>query len=200
MAFPSRPALPRPPRPDPTRPDPSGIRRWAIPVIGAITPVSLIVVNIAVFIAKHLAEFRWTIAILAFVSGMMLNSWTGLKIYHLFQRRFRQHPLASDRNEDIVLVGGVGLIIGISFVTALFCYLGLSNEANLPNPMTFFTGVFAIAVPFALQFIFSRVLGHGRKEDEVERPVNPFPSSLPPPPPPPPVMGQASERGWGRRH
>jgi hypothetical protein len=168
-------------------------------VIGAITPVALIVVNIAVFIAKHLAAFRWTIAILAFVSGMMLNSWTGLKIYHLFQRRFREHPLASDRNEDIVLVGGVALIIAISFVTALFCYLGLSNEANLPNPTTFFTGIFAIAVPFTLQFIFSRLLGRGRKADDVERPVNPFPSTLPPPPPPPPMMGQVSERGLGRR-
>jgi hypothetical protein len=196
MALLSRPALPRPPRRDP-----SGIRRWAIPVIGAITPVALIVVNIAVFIAKHLAAFRWTIAILAFVSGMMLNSWTGLKIYHLFQRRFREHPLASDRNEDVVLVGGVAVIIAISFVTALFCYLGLSNEANLPNPTTFFTGILAIAVPFALQFIFSRILGRGRKQEDAERPVNPFPNPLPPPPPPPPpAMGQVSERGaWRRR-
>jgi hypothetical protein len=195
MAFPSRPALPRPPR----RAS-GGIRRWAIPVIGAITPTALIVINIAVFIAKHLAAFRWTVAVLAFVSGMMLNSWTGLKIYHYFQRRFREHPLASDRNEDVVLVGGVALIIGISFVTALFCYLGLSNEANLPNPTTFFTGVLAIAVPFALQFIFGRLLGRGRERDDAERPVNPFPSALsPPPPPPPPSMQQAEPRGWGRR-
>ncbi|MGO8686978.1 MAG: hypothetical protein ACLQT7_07310 [Candidatus Dormibacteria bacterium] len=191
MAFPSRPALPRPPRPGPR-----GLRRWAIPVLGAITPVALIVINIAVFIAKHLAAFRWTVAILAFVSGMMLNSWTGLKIYRLFQKRYRAHALVSDVNQDMVLICGVGVVIAVSFVTALFCYLGLSNEANLPNPTTFFTGVLAIAVPVALQFIFGRLLGRDRKEEGAERPVNPFPTPLPPPPPPP-LMGQTSERGLG---
>ena len=195
MAFPSRPALPGGERRRPGR-----VRRWAIPALGAVTPVALIVVNIAVFIVKHLAAFRWSIAILAFVSGMMLNSWIGLKIYRLFQQRYREHALVSDVNQDVVLIGGMAVIIAVSFVTALFCYLGLSNEANLPNPTTFFTGVLAIAVPFALQFIFGRLLGRGRERDDAERPVNPFPSALsPPPPPPPPSMQQAEPRGWGRR-
>jgi hypothetical protein len=194
MAFPSRPAFHGPQQRRPGR-----LRRWAIPVIGAITPVALIVVNIAVFIVKHLAAFRWSIAILAFVSGMMLNSWTGLKIYRLFQQRFRENALVSEVNQDIVLVGGMAVIIAISFVTALFCYLGLSNEASLPNVMTFLTGIFAIAVPFTLQFIFGRVLGGGRKGRGVDRPINPFPTALPPPPPPPPTIGQTSGRGLERQ-
>jgi hypothetical protein len=196
MAFPRRPALPGPERRRPSR-----VRRWAIPALGAVTPVALIVVNIAVFIVKHLAAFRWSIAILAFVSGMMLNSWIGLKIYRLFQQRYREHALASDVNQDVVLIGGMAVIIAVSFVTALFCYLGLANEASLPNAMTFLTGIFAIAVPFTFQFIFERVLGGGRKPKNAGLPANPFPgsSTLPPPPPPPPGMGQAGERGLERQ-
>ncbi|MGD0371618.1 MAG: hypothetical protein ABSC16_07950 [Candidatus Dormibacteria bacterium] len=197
MAFPRRPALPGPERRRPSR-----VRRWAIPALGAVTPVALIVVNIAVFIVKHLAAFRWSIAILAFVSGMMLNSWIGLKIYRLFQQRYREHALASDVNQDVVLIGGMAVIIAVSFVTALFCYLGLANEASLPNAMTFLTGIFAIAVPFAFQFAFQRLLGRGRKSTGAGLPANPFPgaSTLPPPPPPPPPgMGQATERGLERQ-
>ncbi|MGD1053091.1 MAG: hypothetical protein ABR950_04610 [Candidatus Dormibacteria bacterium] len=195
MAFPSRPALPRPPIRRSGR-----VRRWAIPALGAVTPVALIVVNIAVFIVKHLAAFRWSIAILAFVSGMMLNSWIGLKIYRLFQTRYRENPLVSDVNQDMVLIGGMAVVIGISFVTALFCYLGLANEASLPNAMTFLTGIFAIVVPFAFQFVFERVLGRSPKQGGVELPANPFPTALSPPPPPPPPMGQPSQRGFDRQH
>ena len=181
-----------------------GIRRWLIPALGAVTPVALIVVNIAVFIAKHLDAFRWTVAILAFVSGMLLNSWTGLKIYRVIQHRFRQSFLVSELNQDLVLIGGMSLIIAVSFVTALFCYLGLSNEANLPNATTFLTGVFAILVPLALQFIFQRALGGDRdtQDRDAGRPVNPFTGQSlppPPPPPPPPQTPRPFERSLNRR-
>jgi len=194
MAFPSRPALPGGERRRPGR-----VRRWAIPALGAVTPVALIVVNIAVFIVKHLAAFRWSIAILAFVSGMMLNSWIGLKIYRLFQQRYREHALASDLNQDVVLIGGMAVIIAVSFVTALFCYLGLANEASLPNAMTFLTGIFAIAVPFAFQFAFQRLLGGGRKSKGAGLPASPFPTGSPLSPPPPPTVGPAGERGLERQ-
>ena len=196
MDLPSRPALSRPPTKRPGR-----VRRWAIPALGAVTPVALIVVNIAVFIVKHLAAFRWSIAILAFVSGMMLNSWIGLKIYRLFQNRYRENALVSDVNQDIVLIGGMAVIIGISFITALFCYLGLANEASLPNAMTFLTGIFAIVVPFAFQFIFERVLGRAPKRGAGLK-ANPFPTAIlppPPPPPPPAPMSQPSQRRFGRQ-
>ena len=94
--------------------------------------MALIVVNIAVFIVKHpLAAFRWSITILAFVGGMMLNSWIGLEVYRLFQARYRENALVSDVARDIVLIGGMAVIIAVSFITALFCYLGLDNE---PQP------------------------------------------------------------------
>ena len=129
-------------------------RRRIIPIIGAVTPVGLIVVNIAAFIVKHLVEFRWTIAILAFVSALMLNSWAGLNIYRVLQRRRPDHALVHERNQEVVLVGGMAVIIIVAFLTALFCYLGLSNPNDLPNGLTFITGVLAILVPILLQAAF----------------------------------------------
>src|SRR5579859_7275041 len=99
----------------------AAFKRWTIPVIGALTPTALIVVNIAVFIAKNLTEFRWTISILAFVSGLMLNSWAGLNIYRMLQQRRPDHPIVRERNQEIVLVIGMAVIIIAAFLTALFC-------------------------------------------------------------------------------
>jgi len=120
------------------------------------------VVNIAVFIAKNLTEFRWTISILAFVSGLMLNSWAGLNIYRMLQQRRPDHPIVRERNQEVVLVLGMAVIIIAAFLTALFCYIGLSNYANLPNGLTFFTGIFSAAVPILLRAAFQRGVPRGR--------------------------------------
>jgi len=140
----------------------AAFKRWTIPVIGALTPTALIVVNIAVFIAKNLTEFRWTISILAFVSGLMLNSWAGLNIYRMLQQRRPDHPIVRERNQEIVLVIGMAVIIIAAFLTALFCYLGLSNYNDLPNGLTFFTGIFSAAVPILLRAAFQRGVPRGR--------------------------------------
>jgi hypothetical protein len=193
------PLFSRRPAPEPTPRRAHGIQRWLIPGLGAVTPVGLMVVNVAIFIARHLPEFRWTITILAFVSGMMLNGWMAVKIYRLAQRRWRENALVSEVNQDMVLIGGMLVVIVVSFLTALFCYLGLANENNLPNAMTFLTGLFAILVPFVFQAVFQRLLGRPPRNDTAARPVNPFPGRpLPPPPPAPfPVErgGTVNRRG-----
>src|SRR5579863_2821074 len=138
------------------------LKRWTIPIIGALTPLALIVVNIAAFIVQHLTEFRWTITILAFVSGIMLNSWTALNIYRVLQARRPDNPVVHERNQEVVLVVGMGAVIVLAFVTALFCYLGLSDPKNLPNGLTFFTGFFAAAIPIFLRAAFRRGAPRGR--------------------------------------
>jgi len=158
-------------------------RDWTIPIVGAITPVGLIVVNVAAFIVKHLAEFRWTIAILAFVSGVMLNSWAGLNIYRVIQRRRPDHPLVNERNQEVVLVAGMALIVVAAFLTALFCYLGLSNANELPNGLTFVTGILAFLVPILLQAAFRGAYRRKRPD---------FTPSTPSPPPVPPAPGVAN--------
>src|ERR1700688_3519217 len=143
----------------------AALKRWTIPVIGALTPTALIVVNISIFIAKNLTEFRWTISILAFVSGLMLNSWAGLNIYRMLQQRRPDHAIVSERNQEIVLVAGMAVIILAAFLTALFCYLGLEKN-NLPNGLTFFTGVFAAAIPILLRAAFHRGTRRGRNRSD----------------------------------
>jgi hypothetical protein len=141
------------------------LKRWTIPIIGALTPTALIVVNISAFIVNNLQQFRVTIAVLAFVSAIMLNSWAGLNIYRMLQQRRPDHAIVSERNQEIVLVAGLAVIILAAFLTALFCYLGLAKN-NLPNGLTFFTGVFAAAIPILLRAAFHRGTRRGRNRSD----------------------------------
>jgi hypothetical protein len=142
------------------------LKRWTIPIIGALTPVSLIVVNIAAFIVNNLTQFRWTITILAFVSGIMLNSWTALNIYRVVQARRPDHAIVHERNQEVVLVVGMAVVILLAALTAWFCYLGLAHKADLPNGLTFFTGFFAMAIPILLRAAFRRGAPRGRSRGE----------------------------------
>ena len=174
------------------------LKRWTIPIIGAITPVGLIVVNISIFIAKNLAAFRWTISSLAFLSSIMLNSWAALNIYRVVKRRRPDHALVSEHNQELVLVGGMGIIVIAAFLTAQFCYLGLSSEKDLPNGVTFITGVVAIAVPILLQFLFRRGVRTRRVDRDTTATYSPglpqSPSSSQLPPPAPPSVSDALRR------
>ncbi len=125
-----------------------------MPAIGSVTPVGLIAVNVAEFIAQHLADFRWAITVLAFVSGTMLNSWVLLGIYAPWAERHPEHPLAREENREVVLIFGMLLVLVASGLTALFCYMGLANAHNLPNELTLLTAVIAIGLPFALRAFF----------------------------------------------
>jgi hypothetical protein len=157
------------------------LKRWTIPIIGAITPLGLIVVNIAAFIVKHLSEFRWAITILAFVSSMMLNSWVAINLYRVVQRRRPEHTLVQDRNQEMVLVGGMGVVILFSFLAALLCYLGLRDPDSLPNAPTFISGVVAIALPIIGQALFGRERRRSLRSDAGPR-VTPGPRGTPSPP------------------
>lgn len=137
---------------------PGRLRRWTVPVVGAITPVLLIAVNIAAFIVHHLQEFRLIIAILAFVSGLMLNSWAGIRVYQYFHRRHPDHDLAKDSNQELVIIFGMAVIIAISALTAWFCYVGLASDKELPNAWTFILGVVSIVAPVIVRELFSRGL------------------------------------------
>jgi hypothetical protein len=168
-------------------------RDWIIPTIGALTPVALIVVNIAAFIVHHLPEFRLIITILAFVSGMMLNSWTGLSVYAWLKARRSEHPLFDKSNQDILLMSGMALIIVLSALTAWGCWSGLSSDKDLPNAPTFIIGIAAILGPILLQRFFNRAT---RRETRLQRPggLPAGPPATPAPAPPAVVTGQEQSR------
>jgi len=139
-------------------------RRWTIPVIGGITPVGLMVVNLAAFIVHHLAEFRLGITICAFVSGLLLGSYQALMAYRIVRKRIPQHDFVSESNEEMVLIIGMLAVIIFSGVTALLCWIGLSSDKNLPNTMTFLGGAVGIAIPIVSQFYYRRTL-HERRDE-----------------------------------
>ena len=173
------------------------LKRWTIPIVGAVTPVGLIVVNIAAFIVKHLSEFRWSITVAAFVSSMMLNSWMGINVFRVLQRRRPDHPWVQERNQELVLVAGVAVVIVLSVLAALFCYWGLNDPNSLPNGATFFSGAVAIALPIVLQGVFAR--GRGTRNAAVDARVTSGPRgnpSLPSPPPAPPAATPGSSSGY----
>jgi hypothetical protein len=78
----------------------------------------------------------------------------------------------------------MALITGIAFLTALFCYIGLSNPNDLPNGVTFITGVLAILVPILLQVTFRRALRTQRPDRSSYSTVSGLPHSTQPPQPP----------------
>ena len=168
-------------------------RDWIIPTIGALTPVALIVVNIAAFIVHHLPEFRLTITILAFVSGMMLNSWTGLSMYSWLKARRGDHPVFDKSNQELLIIGGMAVIILVAALTAYFCWTGLDKQENLPNASTFITGVVAILIPIVLQRFFHRA---ATRETRLQRPgaLPPVVTAPAPPAPPPVASGQEQPR------
>src|SRR5207249_3328966 len=104
----------RPVRRRPRRGTGRFFKRWTVPAIGAITPLLLIVVNIAAFIVHHLQAFRLIIALLAFVSGLMLNSWAGIRVYQYFHKRFPDHDLTHESNQELMIVGGMAVVIALS--------------------------------------------------------------------------------------
>ena len=125
-------------------------------------------VNVAAFIVHHLAEFRLGITICAFVSGLLLGSYQALNAYRIFKRKTPGADLVSESNEEMVLVIGMVAVIIFSAVTALFCWLGLASDKNLPNAMTFIGGAIGIAIPIVSQMYYRRAL-HESGDELVER-------------------------------
>ena len=131
------------------------LKKWTIPVVAGVTPVGLMVINIAYFLVKHLEQFRWAIAVMAFLSGMMLNTYVGLNIYRFVQRRFPDFTLVQQRNEELMVALGMGVITVLTFVLAYFTYQGLTAD-QLPGGFTFIYGTFQIASAVVIKVFFDR--------------------------------------------
>ena len=131
-------------------------QRWTIPVIGGITPVLVIIINIAEFISKHLNEFRWTVTVLAFVSGLMFNAYFALNIYRFLARWLPNNPVVRDENQELILVLGMAGVTAFSAVGAYALWVGLGSAADLPNKTTFLYGTLSILFPIVLQEIVRR--------------------------------------------
>src|ERR1035437_7122935 len=52
------------------------VRESVLLVLGVITPIGILAVNVSAFVMSHLAQFRIGIAALALLSGLVLNGLT----------------------------------------------------------------------------------------------------------------------------
>lgn len=159
------------------------IKRFAVPIIGGITPVALIAINTAVWINDHVHDLAIWVAIAAFVSGMMFNSWIGLNIYRWVQRRWPGWSPVTEQNQELVLVLGMGIITLVTFLTSLFLYFGLRDAKGLPNAWTLWYGIIQIAYPFVLKLYVDRDRRRrgGAWEPPAEPSGAPASRALPPP-------------------
>lgn len=132
------------------------MKKWAVPIIGGITPVMLIVINAAVWINDHVQSLALWVAIAAFVSGMMFNSWIGLSVYRWVQRRWPSWSVVAETNQEVMLVIGMGVITVVTFLTSLGLYLSLKDAKGLPNAWTLWYGIIQIVYPFVLKIYVDR--------------------------------------------
>jgi hypothetical protein len=130
--------------------------RWTIPIVGGITPVMLIAVNVAVWINDHVTYVAFWLAIAAFLSGMMLNTWWVLKAYRFAHNRRPQWGIFDPRHEELMLVLGMGAITVFTFVLAYGVYVGLKDTKHLPNGYTLWWGILQILIPIVAKVFFDR--------------------------------------------
>ena len=131
------------------------LKQWTIPVIAGVPPLALMVINIAAFLVQHIEQFRWTVAVLAFLSGMMINSYIALNLFRLVQRHFPNLGIFHPSNEEIVVALGMGAITVISFLVAFFSYRGLDAH-NLPDKFTFIYGTGSILGAVIVKLFFDK--------------------------------------------
>lgn len=183
----SRPVVPR------RRNTVHWLKEWTVPVVGGVTPLLLIAINVAAFIVNHLSEFRWTVAVMSFVSGMMLNTYFALNIYRVIQRRWPDWPPVHPRNEELAVVLGMGVVTVLSFVLAWLSYRGLEDARQLPDKFTFIYGAVGMG-----SLIISKVFFDRDRERYARRAIPAPPRRTvgapaqggPPPPPPPATSNQ----------
>jgi len=131
------------------------LKQWTIPVIAGVPPLALMVINIAAFLVNHIEQFRWTVAVLAFMSGMMINSYIGLNLFRLVQRRLPNLGIFHPSNEELVVALGMGVITIISFLLAFFSFRGLDRN-NLPDPFTFIYGSASVLGAVIVKLFFDK--------------------------------------------
>lgn len=181
-----RPAPPLAPR---KRSLVENLRMWTILVVSGVTPLLLIAINVAAYIINHLSEFRWTVAVMSFVSGMCLNTWWVLNIYRTVQRRRPDWSLFNPRNEDILVVAAMLSVTIFTFILAWLTYRQLEDPAKLPDPLTFVYGVLGVILVIRAKIFFDRDRERKLLDAARARPVG----TVPPPPPQPGSAGVATQ-------
>jgi hypothetical protein len=129
-------------------------------VAGISAPIGLLVVNGAVFVVSHLAEFRLSIGIAAVVSSLALS---GLTAHTVLGRVATYIPELYPRFRVWMIGAAVVSVIAWSLLGGWGAYQSMSNAQHLPNVYAVLTALWLLALPFLMNFI-SRRLRHASEE------------------------------------
>lgn len=162
-----------------SREAPTSTRAWLLATLALVTPLGLILVNVAAYVMAHLAAFRVGVTASAVLSTIVLNGIAGMAAYRYgvnrwpeLNRSTRRQALiprltlwlfAPYRRRAIVVEAGFILALAAAIAGEL-TYRGLSDPRQLPNISTLLGGLagLVLALPLVVAALYRR--GSTRRE------------------------------------
>jgi hypothetical protein len=156
---------------------PSG-QAWLLAALALITPLGLILVNVAAYVMAHLAAFRLAITASAVISTIVLNGIAAVTAYRYSVARWPDwssadgpQPLIprlavwlfSPQRRRAVMVEAAYVLVMAAAIAGELTYRGLSDPRQLPNLSTLLGGLagLVLALPLILAALYRR--GAGRR-------------------------------------
>jgi hypothetical protein len=155
-------------------------RAWLLAALALVTPLGLILVNVAAYVMAHLAAFRVAITASAVVSTIVLNSIAAIAAYRYGVARWpelnedtRPQPLvprlvlllfAPERRVAVMVEAGFILSLAAA-LGGVLTYHGLSDPSLLPNLSTLLGGLvgLVLALPLVVAAIYRRETSRRRR-------------------------------------
>lgn len=127
-------------------------------VIGIVTPLGILMVNLAAFVMEHLEQFRLVIAACALISSLVLNTLAVTWLTGIARRR--SYRFYVEYPELVRAVAAVA-VVGGAAVAAYFTYVGMRDPRQLPNLLAILASVLALLIPFGVALL-GRLVVRGR--------------------------------------
>jgi hypothetical protein len=161
-----------------TRAVPPSGQAWLLAALALITPLGLILVNVAAYVMAHLAAFRVAVTASAVVSTIVLNGLAAVAAYRYGVARWPEwsnangpQPLVprlavwlfSPQRRRAVMVDAGYILLMAAAIAGELTYRGLSDPRRLPNLSTLLGGLagLVLALPLILAALYRR--GAGRR-------------------------------------
>jgi hypothetical protein len=156
-------------------------RAWLLAALALITPLGLILVNVAAYVMAHLAAFRVAITTSAVVSTIVLNGIAAVAAYRYGVARWpelaadpRPQPLVprlmlwlfAPQRRRAIMVEAVFILAMAAALGGVLTYHGLSDPSLLPNLSTLLGGLvgLVLALPLVVAALYRRESGRrGRR-------------------------------------
>jgi hypothetical protein len=157
----------------PSRAIPTSTRAWLLAALALITPLGLILVNVAAYVMSHLAAFRVAVTASAVVSTIVLNGIAAVTAFRYGAAKWpdwsqsgRPQPLVprisvwlfAPRRRRAVMVEAIFILLFAAAVGGELTYRGLSDPRQLPNWSTLLGGLagLVLALPLVLAALYRR--------------------------------------------